>query len=336
MKKMLSRDPLIDPTAAVTGCTLGAYTEVGARTKLLEVALADYSYVVNDSDIAYAQIGKFCSIAAMTRINPGNHPMWRASQAHFTYRASRYFAGETDEPEFFAWRRAHRVIIGHDVWIGHGAIVLPGRTIADGAVIAAGAIVTKDVPAYTIVAGNPAPPIRDPWPPTRLGGSAAGARRRLRRACKRWHGGIGRTSGCASPCLTSDRCRPKRSSTATRPGRSFGWPRKPHPAEGAMDVCITNGQVLRDGTIDETCIRIDSTDGCIASVGGENGTAQTIDATSLLVLPGIVDIHGDAFERQMMPRPGVHVATDIALIDSDRQAVANGITTVFHGVTWSW
>jgi len=54
------------------------------------------------------------------------------------------------------------------------------------------------------------------------------------------------------------------------------------------------------------------------------------------VLPGIVDIHGDAFERQMMPRPGVDISLDIALIDSDRQAVANGITTVFHGVTWSW
>jgi phosphonate metabolism protein (transferase hexapeptide repeat family) len=163
--KTLSRDPLIDPTAEVTACALGAYTEVGARTKLLEVALADYSYVVNDSDIAYAQIGKFCSIAAMTRINPGNHPMQRASQSHFTYRASRYFAGEADEPELFAWRRAHRVVIGHDVWIGHGAIVLPGRAIGDGAVVAAGAVVTKDVPAYTIVAGNPAKPIRDRFPP---------------------------------------------------------------------------------------------------------------------------------------------------------------------------
>lgn len=50
--------------------------------------------------------------------------------------------------------------IGHDVWIGHGAIVLAGRSIGTGAVVAGGAIVTKDVAPYTIVAGNPARPIR--------------------------------------------------------------------------------------------------------------------------------------------------------------------------------
>jgi phosphonate metabolism protein (transferase hexapeptide repeat family) len=126
--------------------------------------MADYSYVVNDSDIAYASIGKFCSIAAMTRINPGNHPMQRASQSHFTYRASAYFPGEDDEAEFFAWRRGHHVTIGNDVWIGHGAVVLAGRSIGDGAVIAAGAVVTKDVAAYTIVGGNPARTIRQRFP----------------------------------------------------------------------------------------------------------------------------------------------------------------------------
>jgi len=158
--KMLSTEPAVDPTASVRDCQLGAYTEVGARTILLEVAMADYSYVVNDAQITYTTIGKFCSIAAMTRINPGNHPMHRASQAHFTYRAGSYFPGESDDAEFFAWRRGHHVHIGHDVWIGHGAIVLPGRNIGTGAVIAAGAIVTKDVPAYTIVAGNPARIVR--------------------------------------------------------------------------------------------------------------------------------------------------------------------------------
>lgn len=131
---------------------------------MLEVVLDDYSYIVSDSQVAYARFGKFCSVAAMTRINPGNHPMSRASQSHFSYRASAYFPGEQDEPEFFAWRRSHRVMIGHDVWIGHGAIVLPGRAVHNGAVVAAGAIVTKDVPPYAIVAGNPARVVRRRFP----------------------------------------------------------------------------------------------------------------------------------------------------------------------------
>jgi phosphonate metabolism protein (transferase hexapeptide repeat family) len=154
--KSLSIEPVVDPSAKLTRTTLGTYCEVGARTILVEVALSDYSYVVNDSQITYTTIGKFCSIAAMTRINPGNHPMHRASQSHFTYRASAYFPDEADEADFFDWRRSHPVHIGHDVWIGHGAIVLPGRKIGTGAVIAAGAVITKDVPDYTIVAGNPA------------------------------------------------------------------------------------------------------------------------------------------------------------------------------------
>jgi phosphonate metabolism protein (transferase hexapeptide repeat family) len=158
--KMLSVEPTVDPSAQLNDSKLGAYCEVGARTILHDVTMNDYSYVVNDAQITYTTIGKFCSIAAMTRINPGNHPMHRASQAHFSYRASAYFPGESDDAEFFEWRRQHRVHIGHDVWIGHGAIVLPGRSIGTGAVVAAGAIVTRDVPAYTIVAGNPARTIR--------------------------------------------------------------------------------------------------------------------------------------------------------------------------------
>src|ERR1700745_885367 len=162
--KALSPQPTIDPTAKLKDATLGAYTEVGPRTILLDVEMGDYSYVVNDSQMTYTTIGKFCSIAAMTRINPGNQPMHRATQAHFTYRASAYFPGESDDAEFFAWRKSHRVHIGHDVWIGHGAVILPGRKIGTGAVIAAGAIVTKDVAPYTIVGGNPARPIKRGFP----------------------------------------------------------------------------------------------------------------------------------------------------------------------------
>jgi phosphonate metabolism protein (transferase hexapeptide repeat family) len=158
--KALAIEPTIDPTAKIQDVKFGIYCEVGARTILLDVEMGDYSYVVNDAQMTYTTIGKFCSIAAMTRINPGNHPMHRATQAHFTYRASAYFPGEADDAEFFDWRKSHRVHIGHDVWIGHGAIVLPGRRIGHGAVIAGGAVITKDVPDYTIVAGNPARPIR--------------------------------------------------------------------------------------------------------------------------------------------------------------------------------
>ncbi|MDQ2138774.1 alpha-D-ribose 1-methylphosphonate 5-triphosphate diphosphatase [Alcaligenaceae bacterium B3P038] len=61
-----------------------------------------------------------------------------------------------------------------------------------------------------------------------------------------------------------------------------------------------------------------------------------LDAGDLLVLPGIVDLHGDAFERTVMPRPGVTFPYANALHEVDRQLLANGITTEFHGVTLSW
>jgi len=59
-------------------------------------------------------------------------------------------------------------------------------------------------------------------------------------------------------------------------------------------------------------------------------------ADGLLVLPGMVDLHGDAFERQLMPRPGVHFPHPMALLDTDRQLIANGVTTAYLGLTWSW
>ena len=150
----------IDPTAHVVRSKLGRYTEVGARTKITETVLDDYSYIVNDGDVIYTTIGKFCSIAAQVRINPGNHPMQRATQAHFTYRSSDYFDDAGDDDAFFDWRRSHPVTIGHDVWIGHGVVILPGLTIGTGAVVAAGAVVSKDVAPYTIVAGVAAKPVK--------------------------------------------------------------------------------------------------------------------------------------------------------------------------------
>jgi phosphonate metabolism protein (transferase hexapeptide repeat family) len=158
--RILSEEPTIDPTANVRDSTLGKWTAVGARTTISESTMGDYSYVVNDSSIIYSEIGKFCSIAAQTRLNPGNHPMWRAALHHFSYRSVSYQLGEEDDHEFFEWRRSHRVVLGNDVWIGHGAVVLPGVKIGNGGAVGAGAVVRHDVEPYSIVVGVPAKPIR--------------------------------------------------------------------------------------------------------------------------------------------------------------------------------
>jgi alpha-D-ribose 1-methylphosphonate 5-triphosphate diphosphatase len=101
------------------------------------------------------------------------------------------------------------------------------------------------------------------------------------------------------------------------------------------DIFIDGGRTLLGRNFIETSLQIAG--GEITSLGSENARgALGLDASDLLVLPGIVDLHGDAFERQLMPRPGVDFPVDVALADSDKQAIANGITTVFHGTTWSW
>jgi alpha-D-ribose 1-methylphosphonate 5-triphosphate diphosphatase len=102
-----------------------------------------------------------------------------------------------------------------------------------------------------------------------------------------------------------------------------------------MDISIEGGRALLGGEFLESSLRV--ANGNIHAVASEHGRgALNIDARGLKILPGIVDLHGDAFERQMMPRPGVDFPVDVALADSDRQAIGNGITTVFHAATWSW
>ncbi len=155
----LSELPCIRPGCTVRGSSLGRWTELMPGTRLNDSTLGDYSYVAGDSDIMSTDIGRFTSIAAATRINPGDHPMDRVTQHHCTYRRATYGFG-ADDAGFFAWRAAQRVRIGHDVWIGHGAIIMAGVAIGTGAVVGAGAVVTKDVEPYTIVVGTPARPLR--------------------------------------------------------------------------------------------------------------------------------------------------------------------------------
>ncbi|HEY4253012.1 MAG TPA: alpha-D-ribose 1-methylphosphonate 5-triphosphate diphosphatase [Roseomonas sp.] len=95
---------------------------------------------------------------------------------------------------------------------------------------------------------------------------------------------------------------------------------------------IEGGAVLRGTALEQGDLAL--VDGMIAPAAGAG--ARRIDARGLLVMPGLVDIHGDAHERQLQPRPGIGFAAPLALRDSAAQILAAGVTTACLGVTLSW
>ena len=108
-------------------------------------------------------IGKFCALAEGVRfiMNGANHKLSGFS----TYPFSIFGNGWEQvmpKPEELPYKGD--TVVGNDVWIGYRALILPGVRIGDGAIVAAGAVVTRDVPPYTVVGGNPASPIRPRFP----------------------------------------------------------------------------------------------------------------------------------------------------------------------------
>lgn len=75
--------------------------------------------------------------------------------------------------------------------------------------------------------------------------------------------------------------------------------------------------------------------GQIVEIGGP-AQGEVIDARGLILAPALIDVHGDAFERQLMPRPGVFFPTEAAVLDTDRQLATNGIATAYHALTLGW
>ena len=102
-------------------------------------------------------IGRFCQIAHGVRFitASANHAMDGLTTFPFPV-----FDPETIDGYKASFTGLPDTVVGHDVWIGHGALILPGVRIGSGAIIGAGAVVTRDVPPYTIVGGNPARQIR--------------------------------------------------------------------------------------------------------------------------------------------------------------------------------
>jgi virginiamycin A acetyltransferase len=109
-------------------------------------------------------IGKFCALARGVKfiMNGANHKMSGFS----TYPFSIFGNGwEKVMPKIEELPFKGDTVIGNDVWIGFDSVIMPGVRIGDGAIIAARSVVTQDVPAYSIVGGNPAKFIRPRFSP---------------------------------------------------------------------------------------------------------------------------------------------------------------------------
>jgi len=130
------------------------------------IELGAFSYQVSGYCFA-ARIGRYCSFGEDVQIGRQNHPLTWASTSPAFYLSDRLFSLEggfegAEQYHNYAFKpsgpptRAQITTIGNDVWIGHAAHIVAGVTIGDGAIVAAGAVVSKDVPAYAVVAGNPA------------------------------------------------------------------------------------------------------------------------------------------------------------------------------------
>jgi len=128
--------------------------------------LGAFSYQVSGYCFA-ARIGRYCSFGEAVQIGRQNHPTTWASTSPAFYLGKGFFdLGDGFEgADAFAQlgpgsasapTRAQITHIGNDVWIGHGAYIGAGVRLGDGAVVAAHAVVTRDVPPYAVVAGNPA------------------------------------------------------------------------------------------------------------------------------------------------------------------------------------
>lgn len=157
-------EPRAHPTAELKNCRLGRHVAIGERCVLREVTVGDFSYFERHAEAIYTRLGKFCSVAANSRINALEHPIERVTQHKVSYRPNEYFKFLGVDEEFRQRRQGKAVTIGHDVWIGHGAVIMPGVTIGNGAVVGANSVVTKDVAPYQIVAGVPAKRLRARFP----------------------------------------------------------------------------------------------------------------------------------------------------------------------------
>jgi acetyltransferase-like isoleucine patch superfamily enzyme len=132
-------------------------SKVESGSTIVRTTFDRHSFCGYDCTLIDCTVGAFCSIANNVTVGGARHPMEYLSTSpvflHHRDSVKTKFARHRYE-----WRA--KTTIGSDVWIGEGALIKGGVTIGPGAVVGMGSVVTKDVPAYAVVAGNPAKVIR--------------------------------------------------------------------------------------------------------------------------------------------------------------------------------
>lgn len=144
-------DSTIGDNSVLYGSDLEGLNVINRGNLIHKTSLGRGTYTGHNVTIKNSRIGRFCSLSWNISIGGKNHN-YRAVTTFPEYHFNRIAEGKSRvlEDEF------DDTVIGNDVWIGSNAVILRGIEIGDGAVIGAGAIVTKDVPPYSIVIGNPA------------------------------------------------------------------------------------------------------------------------------------------------------------------------------------
>ncbi|MCG2586663.1 CatB-related O-acetyltransferase [Massilia sp. TS11] len=160
---LATTDPFIrlGPGAAVVNTELVDNVTVDKGSCVTRSRLGRYFGLGCFSFVANSHIGRYCTFGARVSVGAFSHPTNWLSIHEFQYRDCSAIYGDTIMHGSMNLAPPNAPTeIGHDVWIGDNACVRTGVRIGTGAIIGMGAIVTKDVPPYAIVAGNPARVLR--------------------------------------------------------------------------------------------------------------------------------------------------------------------------------